>query len=185
MCVLFDVRCGPQTVVESTDWAAKSLHSLSNEMLLQFLDKFQNGGVTIYTDYSGIGSGEESFRQLCRAAEKMLSAGRVMAGRARAADIDINCRGILAAGALDATNPPSAEDMCFTPSCVLGDIRERCPSPLWKRLVDTQAKHLKRAEQKPCPVLPPFSADAHTPKLTGCIAGVCCQDWSHMGKRLQ
>ena len=212
----------------STAWAEDRLTELRDEhqsLFEQFIDKFKGGGVHIYTDYSGIGSGEESFRQICAAAE-MLLGQKVEAKCIRAGDVDIACRGVLAELACDTS-------VALAPACVHGDILERCPPQLLAKMQAAQAKHIQQVEERPgadiqtegvaflhevaewiqesadcnrstplmaecsvhkkkCPVLPIYDeaststgSATQAPTLLGSIAGVCCQDWSHMGKRLQ
>ena len=129
---------GPKSVADSFNWA---LHFIGSMYLLGLLsigidlsERLLNRlrtGLQMVTDYSGMGCPEEALRLICKAFEEDVTAG---VSFLRAGDVNPICRAVLAA------------HQGFTaPFCIFGDILQRCPPAILKKVQRISEKMKARA----------------------------------------
>ena len=120
---------GPANAVQSSLWAFQEWESMRVQGQKFFGVDFSKSarlalasGLLLTTDYSGIGCPEEALSQLVAvAAEESAQAGEDFPGPScfqclRAGDVSPHCRHVLQSSA-----------GCFRPTCLHGNILERCP----------------------------------------------------------
>ena len=130
---------GPANLLDIFGFADLHLRRLaSNDLGIDFAallhQRITKGdGIVLTSDYSGMGGAEEAMRLVAEAlARKYNSAGKPVRF-ARSGDKSMSCRRVLAAHTGDCT-----------PTCITGDILERLPKRMRRRL-ETSLANIRRA----------------------------------------
>ena len=127
-------------------WAEHSVRSLESrgpqvleQDLVGRLKAVVKSGLDVRTDYSGLGSAEESTRHIMLALQKLhgLAPGEGRVCCRRAGDLSGVCRSLL----LHHVGPTK-------PRCVQGDICERIPARLRSQLEKLRQTHIKKMERR-------------------------------------
>lgn len=148
--LLDDRRPGPCTAVECVQWPPFALNSLSEQGKKFFGEDFTKvardrlyQGLSLTTDYSGIGCPEEALDHLLTA----FYAKDAMHGEPvpqmphfknlRAGDLDQHCQEVL-----------RMRSGPFSPECVFGDLMDRCPTPCRVRLEQALESACRNRDRK-------------------------------------
>ena len=143
-----DLPLGPQTAAESVRWAPQLLDQLAAhskkyfgvDFALQAEERLRCG-ICLRTDYSGLGSPEEALSKILVAVQSHSFAEFQCDPKKfccqRAGDIESCCRQVLL-----------SHEGVFKPSCVHGDILERCPPEVLKLWNTMQHAAKERANAK-------------------------------------
>ena len=175
-CTLDDAPAGPASAEEAVLWAMDDLQAMRSVGMEHFKVDFQKRvlevlirGVGLVTDYSGIGGAEEAQHQILLAARALLERGQPQAGSGqiakgkvcvrRACDILPYARSILA----------KHEGEC-KPRCVQGNMLDRLPAKLLKRLRCLHARHVISAKAQIAKLLKPQLQTKIPMQKRGCKA---------------
>lgn len=110
-------------MAESDEWPQRVLQDLARQDLLERFASRMQQGVVLSTDYSGVGAAEEAVRCLRVALNRLFpDEAPSMVVYQRCGDKEPSCRSVLRSHVLTG------------PSCVHGDIGERCDREIWEAM---------------------------------------------------
>eukprot|EP00435_Cladocopium_sp_Y103_P049853 s469_g15.t1 len=134
---------------ESDMWPDTILKALNEYGFLTQLTANLEGGLRLTSDYSGVGTVEESATCLCIAVQK--HCGTQGSGNpcspslfvGRVGDYEPDCRSVLLSACEQGER--------HAPQCIFGDIGERCDAAIWQSIqkeVDRSSRHSKARRKR-------------------------------------